>query len=867
MPSVFSGKASPTTVHSIGCEELRILLFENQQPRTHYGEAAFARNEEMELVLCIRILTWSIVLTATLIPSWIAVEESKTRVVSFCWLNPNAWRSIEANLVDDQLMLGKGKGKGKMAHRRKQHEELLNKLLMSDWALQQRARANLFLELQGSSFCDVANSAKNSSLFPMRQSGPPDVLVPWVFDASYSESGSIVSVVLANRDACLLGFDQREWERHMANLSLPVGPQLFSFNPKRPPLDSKLESSTIYCRFYDHRGAPLLAVESLTVLPLTQIAISGPGPLLVRCPVPHELRSRGRKLYLRLQRIAATTSRGIYGTNKDVDGGQSLMPTTKSFPLCPLPGGGGKHSRLLSSTYSEENSASSNQPTLAQRRVQAAAVVLEELQKNDHYPFNITACVATSASRIGYGDGSVGQSPRAVLTEWLEHLRLLGVEHVFVFDTKGGDIEGGRRRRRQARQRVGRSLDGEMDDDDADDDDDASGDSGGNSGTQSLRSLLSVYQDLGLVTVVDWPWAGCSSGFTCNHPVEDPRGRRPVQPPNRLEMALSVCYTRFRAASRWMLVLPDAPAEFLAMDASHRLDGERVSDLPDLIAVSTASFRNLAALEFTRQSYISCPQRLGEANESSPVLPTDGLHNQQTGDEESSSTRALRMASHRHLVGEVSAARVDGAGRTGTSALLVRTSVVVAADFAIGSLLTVEESVGAQGQQHLGLGARLFKGLAGRGGSLRGTWGSSSFASSNSTSGNAESLLHPYAERRTEARPARDNHDAQASEYSVAAIDTRVARTIVVYDAANLSSKQSLPLRCERQLWLPEEKTRKSKAAWSSKFTSRATTTSTRTQNQLCDTADDETFSISGLQILGDRYARALAGFPPIGEL
>lgn len=89
MPSVFLAKRRPPP------------WFENQQPRTHYDEAAFARNEEMELVLCIRILTWSIVLTATLIPSWIAVEESKTRVVSFCWLNPNARRSIEANLVDE----------------------------------------------------------------------------------------------------------------------------------------------------------------------------------------------------------------------------------------------------------------------------------------------------------------------------------------------------------------------------------------------------------------------------------------------------------------------------------------------------------------------------------------------------------------------------------------------------------------------------------------------------------------------------------------------------------------------------------------------------------------------------------------------
>ena len=833
----------------------------------------------MELVHCVRLLTWSIVLTATLIPSWIWKEESKIRHVSFCWFNANAWRSVEA-FVDDQMVLGKGKGK--IARRRKKHEELLNKLLLSDWALQQRARANLFQDLQFSSFCDAANSAKNSSLFPMRQAGPPDVLVPWVFDASYSESGSIVSVVLGNRETCLIGgFDQREWERYMVNLTLSVGPQLFSFNPKRPPLDSKLVASTIFCRYYDHRGATLLAVESLKVLPLTQIAISGPGPLLVRCPVPHELRSRGRKLYLRLQRIAAT-SRGIYGTSHNVDG-QSLMPTTKSFPLCQLPGGRDKHSRLLSSTHSAnlvseaENSASGNQPTLAQRRARAAAAVLEELQQNDHYPFNISACVATSASRVGYGDGSVGQSPRAVLTEWLEHLRLLGVEHVFIFDTKGGDIEGGQRDSRQARQ---------QEDDAADDDDVDSGNSGG----QSLRSLLSVYQDLGLVTVVDWPWAGCSRGFTCNHPVEVPGGSRPVQPPNRLEMAISVCYTRFRDASRWMLVLPDAPAEFLALDTSHRLDGERVSDLPSLIAVSTASYRNLAALEFTRQSYISCPQlrprtvtsvlgeaEAGAANESSPVLPPttdpsytsiDGLHKQQsgvTGDEESSSS-ALRMASHRHLVGEVSAARVDGAGRTGTSALLVRTSVVVAADFAIGSLLAVE-SVGAHGQHQLGLGARLFKGLAGRGGSLRGTWGASSFASSNSSSGNAESVVHPY-DLRTEARPARDNHDAQTSEYSVAAIDARVARTVVVYDTANSSSKQSLPLRCVRQLWLHEEKAhKKSKAAWSSKF-SRPTTTATRTfgtQNQLCDTADDETFSITGLKILGDRYTRALAGFPPIG--
>ena len=80
-----------------------------------------------------------------------------------------------------------------------------------------------------------------------------------------------------------------------------------------------------------------------------------------------------------------------------------------------------------------------------------------------------------------------------------------------------------------------------------------------------------------------------------------------MQPPKRLDtIAQAACYEHFRPSSRWMLVLQGTD-EFIGVDTKRRLDGERVSDLGGFIAVAERGHTQLAALEFARHEYISCP--------------------------------------------------------------------------------------------------------------------------------------------------------------------------------------------------------------------------------------------------------------------
>jgi len=709
---------------------------------------------------------WLFIFVATLIPVTITVQERGS--ISVWWLKASFWSiPIGTDGGDDAILLGKGK----MARRQKKHELLLRKLRSSDWALKQRARANLFRELAGPAFCNQGRNSSKSN-FPLGAASPPEDLVPWVFDAALSEGGELVSVVLANREVC--GFDAAAWEgwlRLQPNFSSSTYRLLVPVDSRKPPRDGSLIDARLLCRFYDHKSTPLRTVESMKIAATT---LQGPGSLLVRCPVPPELRARGRKLSLRLQRIASAGSGGLGSvllggaSEEDERRAQQLMPSTKVFPICPLPGQSLPHSPHHQSAAAssagaaagaavgarggrgeggdgaEEESAES----LSQRRAKAAAAVVESLRVNENYAYNISACVSVSA-HLGLGSGGAGQ--RKEIIEWIEYHRLLGVDHFFIVDVSGSE-ERARRPKvspTSAGAGSGRGKEEEDDDDGDDDEEDAS------TGSR-LRSLLSAYLDLGLVTIMDWPWAHCALGATCPHAVKVPAPAAPVpvpvpaaaaaagagvgvgggsarrelfsssslQPPRRLDVARSVCYSRFRQATRWMAVLSDD--EFLGVDPAKRLDGERVRDLRGLVEIADRGWSRLAAIRFRRFAYSNCPSSAssassassssaaspasGNATDGAALAPKAHLSARARAEDEEAGSQPPRLSTHQHCVGELLSPRAQGdrhhanAGSASassaeargggslafTSAALYKTSVVVSADFDAGEPLLVE---------------------------------------------------------------------------------------------------------------------------------------------------------------------------------
>lgn len=435
------------------------------------------KNASVKKMIGAKITRVSILFVAfvTLVPLSVLMFESHFRssVPKVWWLEP-----VPASL---KYKVTRTK-KSKVVHPSNFH---------SLWAEQQNLLATLLWSaaLTKGPFCA---SHANEHKFPIRNSVPPDN-EPWIWDAVLTDGGSLVSVLLLDRFRCK--FNQSTWinqlkasDVNVANESLMI----FINAPKGTSSDRRKGTvSRLTCRFYDQRSLLLTTSESLGIV----------GDTLVRCPVPFQLRGRAN-LLLKLQ----PPPHFVPGKGET----QASRPSN-IFPACPLPPPINSLSVNFNLSHSSSMGANASMSASVPRISQVDSMKIE-VGKNQS---NLNSWTTTSTTDTGPSSGSVfaynvsvcAVAPpppwreRALLVEWIEYHRLLGVEHFFIYDTlhspSSTSTSSTTTMMTSSERAVGAD---EMNDDDNDDQEKSA---------QSVRAGLVDYIALGLVTVVPWHFAGC----------------------------------------------------------------------------------------------------------------------------------------------------------------------------------------------------------------------------------------------------------------------------------------------------------------------------------------------------------------------
>jgi hypothetical protein len=356
----------------------------------------------------------------------------------------------------------------------------------------------------------------SSQIFPL---SPPNKYLPWIWDAVLSSL--YVEITTISRNACQ--FDHKQWQEVVnlypkykselangseTNLLLKIE-QHFDYvnqNVFEEDRGASLIGSTFQCIYLDENGEDLYSTVSDIVQGSPHADLSS---LQVRCPLPFrdddETSSGSTWTMMRLDRYR-------FLPDNIVD-----VLATESFPVCGQDPSQITRSESMKKTVDQAVTSPSPSPR-----------------------YDLTICTATSRA-----------TPPHDLIEWIEYHRLLGVDHLYIYDTHPLSLDIN---------------------------------SSSVPFTSPLQHLLSPYVSEGLVTLVRWPYQNCVNGMasgrwvgyhvytsTDGTPLDSvPEDLRPIHssfksefrfffPPRAIShtAALASCYARYRHDTQWMAHIDD----------------------------------------------------------------------------------------------------------------------------------------------------------------------------------------------------------------------------------------------------------------------------------------------------------------------
>jgi hypothetical protein len=359
-------------------------------------------------------------------------------------------------------------------------------------------------------FCQ--ESFKLSSKFPLP---PPNKYLPWVWDAVLLSNS--VEITTISRNACK--FNHQQWQEllelypnsrselangSLKNILVPVE-ETFDYvhkNDFESDRGASILDSRFQCVYIDDYGLEIYETVSESVQGSHHSDLSS---IQVHCPLPPQSYAKEWSM-LRLDRYR-------FLRENVVD-----VLSTEAFPVC---------------------GQNPNQTIIDDPDPDASLLREKEKERDEENPlvvtprYNLTICSATSRS-----------TPLRNLLEWIEYHRLLGVDHLYIYDTSSSSP----------------------------------------SSPQSLRSVLSEYIQEGVVTVIRWPYCNCVDGMASGrwigyHTYESvdgtplsavPKHLRPIHssfkskfqfffPPRAIShtAALASCYARYRHETHWMAHIDD----------------------------------------------------------------------------------------------------------------------------------------------------------------------------------------------------------------------------------------------------------------------------------------------------------------------
>lgn len=450
-----------------------------------------------------------------------------------------------------------------------------------NWMLENRKKSESLDLLAKGSFCtskDTEVLGFLNSPFPLQLNSIPEDML-WVWDASFSDiTGSYISILLVDNDICPYNrtrflSDKNDFMKEKAKENLKH--YINSTTISKDSLKSKL-----FCRYYDKRSHLLGTVVSTKVLATTKDEYYAndindndknsfktmKNIYIVRCPVPAEYKDKS-PLQIRMQippfspllsrnkavkdKLGKKAGRSLLQVNNNKDmqkvkgitnnniikkQGNQLFTMTKMFPICPY------------------------------------AVKKKAIDSPKHRLFNISLCTALK------------DDDKDEVVEWIEQHRVLGVEHIFMFDN---------------RDKTNRQYD---------DDDDI----------RRIDEVLYKYVKSGILTLIPWSFSNCDNDSK----------------DNRVEKvtAESSCFLRFRSASQWIGFIP--LNEMIVMKLDHSVGGSILTDLPNFISFMERKTKgDLSAIGFRKNPMIKCSNNNSTTNSSLSVEDIALSKNQQDEEE------------------------------------------------------------------------------------------------------------------------------------------------------------------------------------------------------------------------------------------
>ena len=274
---------------------LAVLISEIMDEKVKVVHKANAHDKGSHASIGRSIMRFSVlfVFTCVLIPVVMLLRDTRDKksiAVSIWWLKP-----AESEILKSMFEEVEGR------------DNLQKKI--SKWAHQQKTASKLYSNIFGrGAFC------RNSlNLQALRQHQHYDSKSnPMVWDASIGDRGSTVNIIVSSssRDRSLLSTDGRRESSKSRRNNNEI------FLSSTSPLMKRVK-----CRLYDHRSQLLATVTSFNIV----------DELLIRCPIPYELRQQatGQDVRLGVKLIWPTAEGGGKDNSVSVRG-RGLLTSTGS---------------------------------------------------------------------------------------------------------------------------------------------------------------------------------------------------------------------------------------------------------------------------------------------------------------------------------------------------------------------------------------------------------------------------------------------------------------------------------------------------------------------------------------------------------
>lgn len=274
-----------------------VLISETMDEKVKVVHKANAHDKGSHASIGRSIMRFSVlfVLTCVLIPVVMLLRDARDKesiAVSIWWLKP-----VESEILKSMLEEVEGR------------DHLQKKI--SKWAHQQKSASKLYSNIFGrGAFCRNSLNLQALRLHQHYDSKSN----PMVWDASIGDRGSTVNIIVSSapRDRSLLSTDSRRESSKSRRNNNEI------FLSSTSPLMKRVK-----CRLYDHRSQLLATVTSLSIV----------DELLIRCPIPYEVRQQatGQDVRLGVKLIWPTAEGRGKGKDNSVSvRGRGLLTSTGS---------------------------------------------------------------------------------------------------------------------------------------------------------------------------------------------------------------------------------------------------------------------------------------------------------------------------------------------------------------------------------------------------------------------------------------------------------------------------------------------------------------------------------------------------------